>query len=240
MNERQIEAFRAVMTSGSTIKAAQMLSISQPAVTRLIAGLETSIQIQLFSREKRRLHPTMEAISFYNEVEHFFVGMQKLRRATEDIRNANSGHLRVVCLPSFAMGMIPKVIHRFREFYPSVTISLQVQGSETMMKWFSAQQFNIGLGNQESQIPGVETELFADLRGVCILPPRHFLAEKTVIRPKDLNGLPFVSSNFNSPAGIIVEQLFEQERVNRVIVMETLYAAAICSSVLEGMGGFDH
>lgn len=236
MNEKQIEAFRAVMIGGSTIKAAQMLNVSQPAVTRLIAGLESSIKIKLFSREQRRLRPTTEAISFFNEVEHFFMGMKKLKRAAEDIRNSNSGHLRIVCLPSFAMGMIPKIIHRFRGIYPSVTISLQVQGSETMMKWFSSQQFNVGLGNQESQIPGVETELFADLCGVCVLPPGHFLAEKSVIRPRDLNGLPFVSSNFNSPAGIIVEKLFEQERVNRVIVMETLYASAICSSVLEGLG----
>lgn len=60
MDVRQIEAFHAVMTSGTTARAAQVLRISQPAVSKAIASLERAVGFALFDREKGRLVPTPE------------------------------------------------------------------------------------------------------------------------------------------------------------------------------------
>lgn len=236
MNEKQLEAFRAVMIGGSTVKAAEMLKISQPAVTRLISALEESTQLLLFTRKKRRLQPTQEAISFYQEVQRSFIGFEKLRKAAEEIRNQNSGHLRIVCLPSFAMGLVPRMLRQFRTFYPNVSTALQVQGTATVIKWISSQQFNVGLVQSAPMIPEVTTERFADIPGVCVLPPGHFLADRSFIQPADLRDLPFISFTLENISRAHVDQAFERENVERSIVMETQYAATICVSVLEGLG----
>ena len=55
MNHRQIEAFRAIMLTGTTARAAQYMHTSQPAVSRLLAQLEASLQMRLFERERSRL-----------------------------------------------------------------------------------------------------------------------------------------------------------------------------------------
>ena len=63
MNFKQLEAFLAFMTTGSTIEAAQRLGSSQPAVSRLLSQFESDLGVPLFVRRKGRLHPTAEALS---------------------------------------------------------------------------------------------------------------------------------------------------------------------------------
>ncbi|MCP4433148.1 MAG: LysR family transcriptional regulator, partial [Gammaproteobacteria bacterium] len=75
MNLRQLEAFRAVMITRSITRASELLFVSQPAVTRLINDLESSVAFPLFQRIKKRLHPTPEAHAFYEEVERSFAGL---------------------------------------------------------------------------------------------------------------------------------------------------------------------
>ena len=69
MNLRQIEVFRAVMLAGSVNGAAQLLHVSQPAVSRLIAYTEQRLGFALFQRVRGRLHPTLEAQTLFHEVE---------------------------------------------------------------------------------------------------------------------------------------------------------------------------
>jgi len=59
---RQLEAFRAVMQSGSVSRAAQRMYLSQPAVTKLLRGLEDETGLPLFDRSRRHLQPTPEAV----------------------------------------------------------------------------------------------------------------------------------------------------------------------------------
>ena len=62
MNIRQLEAFRAIMVARSTIGAAELLNLSQPAVSRLLSQLEASLKLTLFDRSSGRLVPTPEAL----------------------------------------------------------------------------------------------------------------------------------------------------------------------------------
>ena len=64
MNHRQVEAFQAVMETGSVTKAGKVLYISQPAVSRLISDLESNVGFKLFFRRKGRLEPTVKADDF--------------------------------------------------------------------------------------------------------------------------------------------------------------------------------
>ena len=60
LNLRQIEAFRAVMLTGSVVGAARQMSVTQPGVSRTIGLMELRIGYALFERRGRRLVPTPE------------------------------------------------------------------------------------------------------------------------------------------------------------------------------------
>ena len=91
MNIRQLEAFRATIVARSTIGAAQLLNASQPAVSRLLSQLESSLQLTLFDRSSGRLVPTPEAMLLYAEVERTFLSVDRIREMARDIRTADAG-----------------------------------------------------------------------------------------------------------------------------------------------------
>jgi DNA-binding transcriptional LysR family regulator len=236
MNLRQIEAFRAVMVAGTVTGAASRLRISQPAVSRLISQLERTTKLVLFVRSKQRVHPTPEALAFYHEVERAFVGIDRLERAAANIRNLVTGNLRIVSLPALGLGFLPHVIKRYRDMYPKVTVSLQTRSSSTVMDWITALQFDLGLASNTIEKPSIKASLFAASEAVCILPPNHGLAAKSVITPKDLAGEHFVSLSMEDQARFQIDHVFAEARVERQLSLETPYAATACAMVMEGLG----
>ena len=236
MNLRQLDAFRAVMMTGSVTNAADYLHLSQPAVSRLIGDLERSVGFSLFIRAKGSpLVPTPEAESLYSEVERTFAGMDALRRAADDIKSFRSGNLRIACLPALAMGFMPAVIEAFRAEHPTVTIQLQTRSSSTVRQWVAAQQFDLGLA-RPGDYPGVIKRSFLSIPGVCVLPEDHRLCSKLVISPEDLSGEDFISLGMEDVTRARTDRLFEDFGVVRNVVAETEYAATICGLVLRGIG----
>src|SRR5258708_687948 len=83
---RQILCFRAVIVLRSMTRAAEALSISRPAVSRLMRDMEINLELTLFRRRKGGLQPTEEALALYAEVERSFVSVGKIERAAIRIR----------------------------------------------------------------------------------------------------------------------------------------------------------
>ena len=128
---RQLEAFHAVVVDGSMTKAAGSLNISQPAVSRLVAALETAVGFQLFKRLSGRLHPTPEAKYLFDEVEKALANLNHISRLTENLQDLKKGHLRVACLPGFATSLLPRVLARFLKERPGLTLTLEPRAPGT-------------------------------------------------------------------------------------------------------------
>jgi len=237
LNLRQLDAFRAVMRTGSVTNAAQSLHVTQPSVSRLIADLEWSVGFALFERVKGMAPvATPEAEALFQEVERSFTGMQELRRIATDIKNFRTGHLRIACLPALSTGFVPGAIRQFLADYPSTRIHLQTRSSSTVRIWVAAQQFDFGFATPAGEMEGLISEPFLAGRGVCVLPPDHPLARRKVIRPADLRGQPFISLALEDPARRKIDNVFDQAGVERNIVVETQYAMTICGLVQRGVG----
>lgn len=236
MNLRQIEAFRAVMESGSMTAAARQLGISQPNVSRLIAQLEAVAQLRFFERRGGRLLPTDEGSAFYAEVERAALGLRRLQQAASDIRTFGQGRLRIATVPALGFGFLPRILPRFRREFPNVTISLQLRASPTIVQWAAAQQCDIGFASDVADLPGVLVDPFALLAGVCVVPDRHRLARAAVVHPRDLADEPFVSLTPDDAARRRIDAIFELAGVPRTLALETPYSSTLYALVAEGLG----
>ena len=237
MNLRQLEAFAAVMKSGSITQAAQTMHLSQPAVSKLIADLEHAIGFDLFIRTRgSALTVTPEAEYFYHEVERSFIGIDALKRTASDIRHLSAGNLHIVALPALANSFLPRVIRVFRDRHPSVSIKLYTHSSSSVRQWVANQQFDIGLATRAHEIPGVSSQSFLHSVGACVVPPGHRLADKPVIEPADLAGEPFIALMAGDPTRRRIDRLFEEAGVERDLTIETQYAMTVCSLVMQGLG----
>ena len=233
---RQIEAFRAVMISGTVTQAANMLFVSQPAVSRILGDLEREVGFKLFTRANRQLIPTDEARALYDEVERAFIGLQQIDQAATSIRDYRGGHFRLITIPVLASTIMADLIARFVERYPEILVSLEVRPSQRVFEWLVSQQCDMGLTSTPTDNVNVATRPIATASAVCVLPERHPLTAKKTIRPKDLAGLPFVSFKSDAPFRHRVDEAFKVAGVSRDLRLETRTSEAVCGLVASGLG----
>ena len=86
VNLRHIEIFHAVMTAGSLTEAAHLLHTSQPTVSRELARFEKVIGLKLFERVRGRLHPTVQGLRLFEEVQRSWYGLDRIVSAAESLR----------------------------------------------------------------------------------------------------------------------------------------------------------
>jgi len=127
LNLRQIEVFRAVMTTGSISGAAQALHVSQPAVSRLLSYTESKIGFALFERIKGRLYATPEAKRLFREVENVYAGVQRVNELAHDLAERRRGFLHVMSSPSIGQRLVPQAIADFRAQHADVHVTLSFQ-----------------------------------------------------------------------------------------------------------------
>lgn len=236
MNYRQLETFRAVMLSGSASRAAELLDITQPAVSRTVAELERVVGFGLFERIRGRLIPTPEAKLLLAEVEQSFVGLDRLRAEAARIRDFGAGSIRIASLAALGSTLVPRAIRAFQANHPDVPLTLQVHSSTQVRALVANGSFDLGLVANEIELSGIEHRAFGSFRALCALPPGHRLAGKSVIEPGDLQAERFVALATEDRARQQIDALFAKLGVRPKIVVETPASATVCALALEGVG----
>ena len=236
MNQRQIEAFRLVMLRGSMTAAAEELGTSQPSISRLIAELEASTGLALFTRNGGRIQATDAGSAFYREVDRSFVGIEKLAHSAREIRQFGSGRLRLVAAPVVALSFVPLVIERFLAAYPRIAVSLEMRSEGTIQRWASSGYCDVGFGTITPDAFGVTSAELYRLPGVCALPANHPLAARERIHARDLKDQSLILPSYADDTRSALDRALRQAGVNQVPTIETPYGATICAMVARGLG----
>ncbi|ARP81817.1 LysR family transcriptional regulator [Bordetella genomosp. 8] len=237
LNPRQLEAFRKVMLTGSMTLAAELLKISQPAVSRLIRDLEATVSMRLFRREGNRLIPGAEARRLFQEVERFYRGMESVERVAQDLKTARIGTLRIASISALGLGFISEGIRRFSDAHPDVMVSLDVCPSRGVLELIGAGQVDIGyIGFLGIEYPGVDLYPHPNVEAVCVLPRNHPLARKKAVRIQDFQGQSVIMLRPDSPLRMRVELALSAAGVSFDRSVETTFAHSACSMVAAGLG----
>lgn len=233
---RDIEVFRAVMTSGSASKAAALLGVSQPAVSQSLRKLEAKAGLLLFQRVRGRLQATPEARALLVEVDRCFVGLESIAHRLTTLRNFGVGSLNIASYPALGMGFLPRTIASYRLEHPGTAISLQILSSTDVRERVLSAQCDLGLMADEASTAGLEHSLFAKASGVVVMRQDHPLVRKKIIAPTDLAGVPFISLNPEDAARQRLEIKLGLVGVQLATVVHTPYAITVCELVLRGVG----
>lgn len=236
INAKQLEAFRAVMQSGSVTGAANFLNVSQPAVSQIIRGLEASCGFLLFERKHGRVLPTPEAETFLAEVDRMFVGIEKISRVAEGIRNRNWGRLTIAAFPAIATRFLPKVIAEYCRMRPNIQITVESRRSRTLIDWVVGGSVDFGIGLLSGDQTGVVSQRIHSTLGVCTLPVGHPLATAKTVHAADLEDQPFISLGRDDRSRFGVDKVFNDLGVPRRIQIETEQSEAACAFVAHGAG----
>lgn len=236
VNLRHIEIFHAVMTAGNLTEAARLLHTSQPTVSRELARFEKVIGLTLFERSRGRLHPTVQGLRLFEEVQRSWYGLDRIVSAAESLREFRQGELSIVCLPVFSQSFLPLLLQPFLARYPEVSLNVVPQESPLLEEWLSAQRHDLGLTETLSTPAGTERTPLLTLNEVCVLPAGHPLAQRKVLTPQDFQGENYISLSRSDSYRQLLDALFSEHQVKRRMVVETHSAASVCAMVRAGVG----
>ncbi|CAN7598254.1 LysR substrate-binding domain-containing protein [Polaromonas sp. LjRoot131] len=237
LNPKQLEAFRHVMVTGSMTIAAELLKVSQPAVSRLIKDLEKNLTIRLFRREGNRLLPGAEAQRLYREVDRFYQGIEQVERVAEDLKSVRIGTLRIASMHTLGLSLLTEGVRQFSLARPSIAISLDVRNSLGILELTAAHQFDIGFVQMiGSEYPGVDVFPLPTVPAVCVLPRGHPLARKKAVHITDLQDESLISLSRNSPFRMRLDMALEAAGVSCKRSVDTTLAHSACGLVAGGLG----
>lgn len=236
MNFRQLEAFQGVMKTGSASLAADLLQLTQPAISRSLQELEKSIGFALFDRVRGRLVPTAEGQLFYRDVSESFIGLDNLRASASRIRDFGSGEIRLASLSALGQNLVPRALGRFYKKHPDIAITLEIMSSSNVRDRVATGQFDLGLAADEIDTTGVDHQTFATPRAVCAVPSDHPLAGRDVIQAQDLHGESFIALSPEDTTRRRLDALLADSCVQPKVVVETPHSATVYALVAEGIG----
>lgn len=236
MNLRQIEVFRAVMLTGSITGAAQLLHISQPAVSRLIAYTELRLGFKLFQRIKGRVTATPEAYKLYAEVETLYEGVQRVDALSRDLADQTRGVLKVVCSPTLAYSLLPLAMAQFAADHPNVLLKLDALLVGPLVDSLLAQRADLAIAIVPLQHPQIHVSSVFRSRAVVVLPPGHLLADCRVIRIEDLAQQRLIGFAPETPLAHAIDRLFTGARAQVRPIAEVRLSHVACAMVQAGLG----
>jgi DNA-binding transcriptional LysR family regulator len=119
---RDLYILSTVVASGSMAKAARQLAMSQPAVSEAIANLEHILQVRLLERSTRGIQPTIYADAMLKRSNTVFDELRQSVRDIEWLADPTTGKLTIGCPESIAATGFPRIVQRFSEKYPRVSL----------------------------------------------------------------------------------------------------------------------
>jgi DNA-binding transcriptional LysR family regulator len=239
----QLCTFKMLAAEGNFTRAADILHITQSAVSIQIQHLERDLNLSLFDRGSGKgVVLTESGQTFLSYCDRILALCQEACRALDNQRNLHDSTLMLGASPNAGAYLMPHLISLFHPKNPQVSVQLQVHS--TFRTCWNVVNDRVDLAIVEGSIPTefrdtLEIIAFTIDELALILPISHSLAQRKTIQPEDLYTLPFIALDSQSSNGQVIDQMLVQGdiQVQRLtVVMELSSIEAIKNAVEAGLG----
>jgi len=159
---RQLRAFVAVYHTGQLSVAAEVLALTQPAVTILLRELEEKLGLRLFDRSTRSLRRTDAAVQAIVYAERALAELDALNTIMSDLAECRIGRIRIAATPTLAQTLLPKAIRSFLQVSPGVRVNIVDCAPREFAELVLTEKVDFGVGTLEARIPGLQENTFLD------------------------------------------------------------------------------
>nr|WP_186353038.1 LysR family transcriptional regulator [Pseudomonas gessardii] len=238
VNLKQLEAFKAIMSTGSTIGAATRMGLSQSAVSRLLSQLEDALGFALFLRKKGRLMATPEAEELLTEVAGLVDGMQRIQRLADEMRVGRSRKslLKVGVPTSMTQQLLPRIVADFLKDHDDTVVELLTGSYDMIERAVLDRAADLGFVRLPTEIPDFDIEPVLHTEGVCVMPADHPLSRHAFIEVQHLRDMPLVMLGRQRAVRTELNQMFRAANLTPQVRVEVHSVGAACSFVAEGLG----
>ncbi|MGF6444693.1 DNA-binding transcriptional LysR family regulator [Paraburkholderia youngii] len=233
---RHMEVFRAVMLTGSINSASKLLFVSQPAVSKLVSHIETTLGLRLFERTKGRLVPTAEAHSLFREVEQVYQAAMRVDDFAHALALGPASLLRVSCSASLAMSVVAPALVELKKELPDLTVSWKTTLMAEMPMELLSKEAEVAISAMPVAHEHLHNVPFMYGHMVCAMPNHHRLAAHESISLADLVSEPIVLFKRDIPFGTVIAQACQQAGVDLKSTIDVMRSDQALALVEGGLG----
>ncbi len=205
MRLKHIEAFHAVMLTGSVSAAARLLHVTQSAVTQTLGHAEIQLGYALFTRQRNRLVPTAEAQSLYPEVQRLMAQLESVRRMASALGQGGQSTFRIMIVPSLAVRALPDALRLFKRKHPEMAVSIRTLHSNDIARAMALHEADVGIVYGSMPHPALSEEKLATGRLVCVSRSGTPGADRrTTVTFAEVLRTPFIHIDERDPIGTIL------------------------------------
>lgn len=176
MELRHLRYFDAVATARSFSKAAELLGVSQPPLSRQIQELEKELGVDLFDRGTRPVELTMAGRLLHDQCARILAGVDQIRESICYLRADSRRVFTIGVVGSIMQGALPAMIRKFREQLPEMEVDLVELTTIEQVAALKDGRIDVGLGRIRIDDPLIRREILYEESLIMALPANHRLA----------------------------------------------------------------
>ena len=239
---QQLRILKAVATEKNFTKAAELLYLSQPSLSKQLQTLEKNLDISILNREKNKISLTENGKVFLQYSERILALCEESCRALIDLKRGERGNLTIGTSQTIGIYLLPRVLALFAQNYPQIDLKVQVNSTRIIAKNVINREIDLAVVGGE--IPdefkkNLILEHFVEDEFSLIIPKSHPFAIKKKISKKDLYHLNFIALNSNSTIKKFIDNTLSQNQIETKqlkIIMQLNSIEGIKTAVSLGLG----
>ncbi|CAA0087858.1 HTH-type transcriptional regulator CynR [Zhongshania aliphaticivorans] len=237
MDTESLKAFLAVAELHSFSLAAEQLFITQPAVSKRIATLESQLNCKLFDRIGRNVHLTEAGHALLPQSRRILQDIKEAVRSIHDLRGHVSGRLSMGISHHIGLHRLPPILRKYSQLYPDVKLDIDFMDSEQAHQLILHGEMDLAVitlaPTSEQQLQSIP--IWEDPLKVAVAH-NHALAHNQSVTTEMLSQYTALPPGLNTYTGQIIKDLFDQRGLKMTIGMSTNYLETIKVMVSIGLG----
>ncbi len=233
---RHLRTIRAIHEAGGLARAADILNITQSALSHQVKGLEDQVGVELFVRRSKPLKLSAAGQKLLKLADKILPELEALEEEFEGLRSGKSGrmHIAIECHACFEW-LFP-VLEEFRKAWPDVDVDIRPGLAFDALPALQREEVDLVVSSDPEKIDGVDFTGLFDYEPVFVASSQHPLAQKDYIEAEDFRGETLITYPVDRARLDIFSQLLSPAKVEPRAVRQVELTAVILLLVASNRG----
>ncbi|MDW6004623.1 LysR family transcriptional regulator [Vibrio mangrovi] len=232
---RELEIIKTIIEVKTVTSAAEILGVSQPAISRALTQIETKSGVKFFNRKSGKLIPTSNAIALYDEILVIYNSFSKLNNLKWEKKK---NHLKIVTTPTLAYNFLIPLTSNFKKEHPELSIKLDIVTSSQLLTQLNERNADVALGDSslENTAMKYDTYPLRKIKMVCAMNAFDPLVSKDVVTSDDLKNRDIITFTNRNIARSKLDHIFKTSEIDNNVIIEVPDSLSALGFVRENIG----
>jgi DNA-binding transcriptional LysR family regulator len=236
LNLDQLRIFDAVAKTRSFTRAAELVHLTQPGISKHVRQMEDYFGLRLFDRTGRKVTLTDAGVILFEATQEIISTIDNAEHRINDLKGLGGGKLRLGSSFPIGVYILPPILAEFRRKYPKVEVAFEICLSDTVESKLIANELDLGLLSRSPRSPKLIAYPFMSDELVLIAPPGHKWATKRRVKPEELISETFIVAAQGAGTRAVMEERLKARGIVLNNILEFGNLEGVKHGVEAGLG----